>query len=156
VLRWIALAMLAGCGVEYVDHSDSLVDPQLPPRGHTLLAHWLDDAYYQAWTCEPAGHEARSPSPHPRNRICNNAVLHAAAGEATFPVGAASVKELLDDGDGVIGYAVTRKVEEAPDGEGWYWFELQGSHLFADGQGADNCIACHHGSGHDYVYTLVP
>ncbi len=91
-------------------------DPtQTPPSGAAELATWLAAGHYLAWHCEAAGHPARGASAHGRNRICNNAALHAATGDR-FPTGAASVKELLDGNDAIVGYAVARKDADGTDG----------------------------------------
>jgi hypothetical protein len=137
------------------------VDPaQTPPSGAAALATWLAAGHYLSWHCEAAGHPARGASAHGRNRICNNALLRAATG-ARFPVGAASVKELLDANDAIVGYAVARKDAEGTDGGNWYWFERFGSTIYADGAGNSGgartiCVDCHSHATRDFVYTVVP
>lgn len=136
-------------------------DPtQTPPSGAAELATWLAAGHYLAWHCEAAGHPARSPSAHGRNRICNNAALHAATGDR-FPTGAASVKELLDASDAIVGYAVARKDGDGTDGGNWYWFERFGTTIYADGPGTTGgartiCVDCHSHATRDFVYTVVP
>ena len=129
---------------------------------------WLGQKSYATgtWKCESAPHDARSPSPHGKNRICSNATL-SAHGAGAFPVGAAAVKELYDEtGATVVGHAIYRKVKEGA-GEAFYWWEDNGGSTVANGNGDDGaaksiCVGCHAGagsdakhSGHDLVYTQV-
>ena len=129
---------------------------------------WLATGNYKAgsWKCEAAPHAARSPSPHGVNRICSNATL-SAHGAGEFPVGAAGVKELYDQGGTkVVGHAVYRKVK-AGAGDAWYWWEDMNGSTVANGMGDQGavktiCVGCHAGagsdadhSGHDLVYTQV-
>lgn len=165
-------ALAAACGTD-----DPASDAQSPPTtGHTELQAWLARGAYKDWTCEPAVHDARSPSPHGKNRICSND-LASAHGDGPYPIGAASVKELYDDaGAQIVGYAVGLKVSADTTGAGWYWYEnVPLDHpaphddrgVVADGIGSsgaalDICVGCHVGagadaqhSGHDFVYTQV-
>jgi hypothetical protein len=143
-------------------------DSQTPPTGSdSAIAAWLTKADYKNWRCEPAVHDARSPSPHGKNRICSNAKL-SAAGPGEFPIGSASVKEIYDDaGMNVVGYAVATK-ESTGKGEAWYWYEktpamgVVANGLGSSGSALGICVGCHQGagsdanhSGHDFVYTQV-
>ncbi|MGH9886004.1 MAG: hypothetical protein ACREBE_10775, partial [bacterium] len=74
---------------------DDLTDPELPARGTADAPVWLAAGHYRQWHCEPTPHSARPPSPHGKNRICNNDALHV-AGSGDLPAGAASVKEIYD------------------------------------------------------------
>lgn len=129
-----------------------------------------------ASTCEPASHEARSPSPHGKNRICSNTLL-SGNGAGEYPVNAASVKELFaDDGTTIVGYAVARHTSAGAADTAWYWYErVPADHpaphdangVVADGPGDMGpaktiCVGCHTAagsdaqhSGHDFVYTQV-
>jgi hypothetical protein len=137
-------------------YADSVTDPQLPARGLNDLQTWLAAGYYQAWACEDIARPFRSPSPHGRARVCNNDALHAAiaAGTGRFPAGAAAVKEEYD-GDVIVGYAVSRKLEEGTTGKAWYWYEHNANGQFANSAGAEDCTGCHGGAARDYVFTLV-
>ncbi len=167
---------LIGCGASSTDSDGGLPvagDQQTPPQGtDAVMTAWLATGNYKSagWRCESGGHEARSPSPHLRNRICNNTKLTQTA-TGVYPVGAASVKELLtlDGGTEIIGYAVGLKLTAgASTGAGWYWYEKMGQ-LVANGTGdkpgneTTLCTGCHQGagsdaahSGRDFVYTQVP
>src|SRR5262245_2614264 len=127
------LVLLAACATT----PDDPGDPQLPARGADPTTSWLAAGYYLSWHCEAAGHASRPPSPHPRNRTCNNdAIRDTPAG--AFPVGAASVKELLDEADHITGFAVDRKTG---DGE-WYWYEASGADVIVAEQHSDGCVNC--------------
>jgi hypothetical protein len=132
---------------------DDLTDPQLPARGISDARAWLAAGHYQAWRCEPAPHPGRSPSPHGRNRICNNDALRAGTGD--FPVGAAAVKEIYD-GDRIVTYAIARKLTAGAGGDGWYWYEANPDKVYANSEGAENCTGCHSGAPRDFVFTVVP
>jgi len=155
LLAVLALAAAGACA----DHGpgsfgDDLTDPQVPPRGTEDILDWLEVGYYQAWTCEPASHAGRAPSPHGPSRICNNDALHATTSGA-FPVGAVAVKELFE-GTTVTSYAVARKVTAGDGGDRWYWYEGGPDKVFASSEGAGGCVSCHVQAARDYVFTIVP
>lgn len=172
-LKWLTLSLaLTACGAPGTP--DAGLDSQNPPMGTDAdMTAWLVSGNYKSWKCETAGHDARSPSPHGRNRICNNTAL-SSTGAGNYPVGAASVKELLtvDGGTEIVGYAVARKVTagaSATTGGSWFYYEKDKGTLVANGLGdkAGNelmvCTGCHQGagsdamhSGRDFVYTQVP
>lgn len=158
-MRLIVIALLAGCGTDTQvagnppDGADPQGDPQLPPQGHTPLKAWLEAGHYQAWTCEAEAHPARPPGAHGSNRICSNAALSASA-NGTYPVGAASVKELYQNGR-VTGFAVGLKLAEGDAASSWYWYEAFGNNVIADGANRGICVNCHAGAPRDYVFTHV-
>jgi hypothetical protein len=147
-----------------------------PTSGQADVKAWLATGAYKAWKCEPAAHDARSPSPHGKNRICSNAVL-SAHGAGEYPVDSAAVKELFDDeGKNIVGYAVYRHVKAGTTGDTWYWYETvplaspaphDANGVVADGLGGAGpaksiCVGCHSAAGvdadhpgHDFVYTQV-
>jgi hypothetical protein len=139
-------------------------DADTPPTGADAVDAWLAEGHYLDWACEPEPHAARPPGAHGMNRICSNPLLSEHA-DGPYPLGAASVKELIRDGE-IDGYAVTRRIGDG-GAEDWYWFERSGGDLIADGPGdsgepKDLCAGCHAGagadadhSGHDFVYTQV-
>lgn len=141
--------------------TDAASEAQTPPSGAAAVQAWLTAAHYQSWHCEAAPHPARAPSPHGRNRICNNDALHGSTGTGPFPIGAASVKELLDASDQIIGYAVYRKDAEGTDGANWYWYEDMNGQVVADGNGGSGtartiCVDCHSHAPRDFVFTIAP
>lgn len=127
---------------------------QLPPQGRAALVPWLAQGHYLGWACEGEPHPARPPGAHGSNRICSNAALSAST-SGTFPIGAASVKELYRDSE-LIGYAVGRKVSAGTDANSWYWYEAFGASTVADSIGAGLCAGCHDGAPRDNVFTQVP
>ena len=155
----VLLALLLGCTdgdpVAQKDPEDPAPqgDPQLPPQGHAALKAWLGEQHYEGWACEEAPHPARPPGAHGTNRICSNAALSASA-TGTYPVGAASVKELYQNGR-VTGFAVGLKISEGNAAGSWYWYEAYGDSVIADGTNKGICVNCHSGAPRDYVFTQV-
>jgi hypothetical protein len=147
-------------------------DLQTPPQGSdAVISAWITAGSYKGagWRCEAAVHDARSPSPHGKNKICNNTKLSSTAAPAKYPFGAASVKELYAaDGTTIAGYAIALKLVDGDSvGPNWYFYETMGGAVVYNGKGlannADVCSGCHAGagsdamhSGRDFVYTQVP
>lgn len=149
-------------------------DPELPPTtGFEDVEAWLGKGYYKAWHCEGGPHDARSPSPHGINRICNNAKLTGFTSKSEYPVGAAAVKELYNaDGGTIIGYAVEVHTSAGTDTSNWYWYERNptlgapakngSAGLVADGVGPSEgtagtgteqiCTGCHRAAGSDAAH----
>ncbi len=161
-----ALALAAACAEDTDGEGGSTGgDPQLPPQGAEAMKVWLAEGHFEGWKCE-AVHDARSPSPHGRNRVCSND-LASAHTEGEYPVGAASVKELFDASGNILGHAVSVHVVAGTTGASWYWYEVLGGSVAADGLGDAGvplqvCVGCHADaggdamhSGHDFVYTQV-
>jgi hypothetical protein len=146
----------SGCDDGLESYGDDVQDVQVPPRGYRDLRAWLAAGHYLTWHCEPERHASRAPSPHGQNRICNNDVLHAAADDAPFPVGSASVKELFNGAGEIRLFAVYRKAEVGTGGDSWYWYEGFGDDVAANGEGETSCTNCHKRAAHDYVFTVVP
>lgn len=149
---------------------DAAVVSQTPPTGHDAVEAWLTAGDYKSWHCEPAVHEARSPSPHGFNRICSNDLVAAnVSGTGAWPMGAAAVKELYAAQDGaIIGYAVyLKQAADSADGANWYWYERvpldseaphDANGVVADGTGGSGtamtiCVGCHAGAGSDAAHT---
>lgn len=151
-------------------------DTQTPPQEASALEAWLTKGDYKTWSCEPAVHAARMPSPHGFNKICSNDILSADAALAgTWKKGAAAVKELYaaETDTTPIGVAVYLKIaDDSADGNNWYYYERVPSGVVADGFGSAGpaktiCVGCHAGAGkdaahtptvgaRDFVYTPVP
>lgn len=154
-----AIWLTAACAVEGAstpgesEDSQSADTAELPPQGRNALSTWLTEGHYLSWTCEPEAHPARPPGAHGANRICSNAALSASAA-GTYPVGAASVKELYSGG-AITGFAVGRKVTAGTDAASWYWYEAFGTSVVADSVGAGLCAGCHDGAPRDNVFTHV-
>jgi hypothetical protein len=158
----IVVFILTGCGVDTAptsvidDTPDEdvplVVDDQSPPVSHAELVPWLADGAYQTWACEAEAHPARPPGAHRVNRICSNQLLSQTA-DGRYPVGAASVKELVTDGQ-VTGYAVMRKIVDTGQGNDWFWYEAYGDNVLAEGRSIGGCIGCH-SQARDHIFTRV-
>jgi hypothetical protein len=154
-------------GVDASSVGPSAGDEQTPATGSPeAVRAWLDQKLYTKWACEPSAHPRRPGSGHAANRICSNGKLSTHRPETgEFPVGAASVKELYDSSGAPSGYAMAVK-QSLGGGEAWYWYELIGESVVANGRGDSGsaksiCVSCHEGagqggqSGHDQVFTQV-
>jgi hypothetical protein len=137
---------------------------------------WLKTGQYKSWACESAPHDPRGPSIHGPNRVCSNGVISSnATSTASWPSGAAAVKELYLKATDTTpsGYAVYLKTAaDSAGGNNWYYYERSGTMVYADGMGSGGtantiCVACHSqagadathtttANGHDFVYTPVP
>jgi len=154
------LVVLAACGVESTNQPPTGVasdeDPaQVVTRTAAEVGAWLATGEYLTWPCESESHPARPGSGHARNRICNNELVATTPAGAPFPIGAASVKELLDSSDRIVGYAFADKARESDGGRGWYWYEVVGTSTYAASYGAPLCTGCHEDAGHDLLFTVV-
>ncbi|NOT86306.1 MAG: hypothetical protein HOP02_16340 [Methylococcaceae bacterium] len=133
--------------------------PNIPPAGKAAdVEQWLMKGIYKNWACEATKHAGRAPSPHGENRICSNPLL-SASDSGTFPMGAASVKELYS-GDTISGYAVGVKIIAGEGKDTWYWYERLGSSVEGDGIADKACEGCHShaaddGKGRDRTFTRV-
>lgn len=158
------VAMLAALAAGCFEDPHRPGDPaQLVPaaEGSAAVDDWIRAEHYQAWACqeirEPAG-----PSVHGRVRVCANA-LAATHGAGEFPVGAATVKELYDATDVLVGVTLAAHTRAGATSDTWFWFERRGDEITADGWfGArvEACVMCHEAAGrdaahpgHDFVYT---
>lgn len=128
-----------------------------PPTNSAELLPWLEAGEYLTWAAESEPHV--SAGPHGTVRTFINGALLASfeAGLAAHPQGAASVKELYTAGGQPDGWAVMVKVQpDSAGGAGWYWYELLGGDVYADGTGVGLCTGCHGGGGVDLVLTPFP
>jgi len=173
----IAACALTACGSDSTETpaAKDLGSAQLPPtsNGGDVEA-WLATASYKAWTCETASHPQIKVSPHGKNRICSNALITGFTGAVgdERPKGSAAVKELYNDSDALVGYAVSVKLEDKSNGgANWYWYERTPSGVAADGKGDTGgaksiCVSCHTAAGvdndmhfvnesSDYVYDVI-
>jgi len=164
-MRYVMFLALAACGA---------MNDQTPPQGHDAVEAWLADGAYKSWAAEAAVHASRAPSPHGFNRIfANDVIAQNAGGSGTWPVGAASVKELYASASATtpIGIAVYVKLQaDSAGGANWYWYERvpldseaphDNNGVVADGMGdrgaaKDICVGCHAGAGKDAEHTPTP
>ena len=169
-LMAVAMVSLIACGGGTTNTNNPPADDsQTPPiTGRVDIEAWIAKGSYKDWHCEAAVHDARSPSPHGKNRICSNDKVSSTTNES-YPVGSAGVKELYDStGTSIVGYAVYRKVTDGTGGDSWYWYERvpltsaaphDSNGVVADGMGSSGqaqsiCVNCHQGAN-DFVYTRV-
>jgi hypothetical protein len=122
------------------------------PTQAAALLNWLEEESYGTWPAESAPH-ASSGAHFGRVRTFFNPSLAASLqqGNASHPVGAAAVKEILDDKSGQLrGWAVSVKTQPAVGPEAWFWFDhVDGVQLVAE-QASPVCTGCH-SSGVDSV-----
>ncbi|HEY5375584.1 MAG TPA: hypothetical protein VIK01_18015 [Polyangiaceae bacterium] len=169
----LSICALTACGSSDNTASTSAGDAQTPPttNGNDVEA-WLKAGSYKSWSCETVSHPQLKVSPHGQNRICSNDLIASFTGTGERPKGSAAVKELLDDSDAIVGYAVSVKLAAASDsGNGWYWYEripkdsMAAPHdtggVVADGPGTAQtagtklCVGCHSAAGSDDTHTVT-
>jgi cytochrome c553 len=151
--------VLAACAAPRNIDDPAIVPPVL---GRDAIEAWFDADHYQQWTCEPAAHDARAPSPHGRVRLCANPI---AAGDprGVDALDASLVLEIRDAGDAIVGRGAQRHTGDGQDAASWYWYMRvpptsatvhDASGLAADGWGQEGpaatyCSACHGAAGRD-------
>lgn len=130
---------------------------ELPPTDSAELLPWLEAGEYLGWAAESAVHQSTGPHGMVRTFFNQTLVDSYEDGLAAHPQGSATVKELYTAGGQPNGWAVMVKVQpDSAGGDGWYWYELLGETVFADGTGVGLCTGCHSGGGVDYVLTPWP
>lgn len=131
------------------------------PDEAQALVGFLEAKQYAGWAKEAESHPSAGPhGGSVRVYYSPKAAAALKTGAATFPAGAASVKELTS-GASVYGYSVWVKVQEATDsGNGFFWYEL--SHrdggndtVYGNARGSKDCVGCH-GAGKDYSLSTLP
>lgn len=169
----MCLVTVAACASD--DTSTLTSNEQTPPTsGADAAETWLARADYKAWTCEPAIHASRDPSPHGFNRICSNDLISMNATDTgAWPKGSAAVKELYASLTATtpVGYALYVKTDHSSaNGANWYWYERvpldsEAPHdakgVVANGKGGSGpalmiCVGCHAGAGSDVPHTPSP
>ena len=119
--------------------------PDEPVPTGTALRAWLAERRYADWAAESAPHDSLGPHFGRVRTFVNDALLESLnAANDEHPQGAAVVKELYGSSDEVRGWSVM--IKQAPTSAGganWYWLEVFGSSVFADGPGARLCTGCH-------------
>ncbi len=174
----LSICALTACGSDAAAPSSttpsaSAGDTQTPPSTNGAdVETWLKAASYKDWSCETATHPQMKVSPHGHNRICSNDLIASFTGASgdERPKGSAAVKELYDDADKLVGYAVEVKVAETSDeGKNWYWYERvplssaaphDSKGVVADGIGSAGpalsiCVSCHSAAGSDDPHTVT-
>lgn len=131
------------------------------PDNEQELVAFLDAKQYLGWAKEAEYHASTGPHGDAvRVYYSPIAALALTSGAATFPMGAASVKELTSGGS-LYGWAVWVKVQDATEsGHGFFWYEVirQGpgkQTVYGNARGSDDCVGCHSG-GKDYDLSTLP
>lgn len=127
------------------------------PAEASALRPFLESKSYSKWAAEADYHP--SSGPHGEAvKVFYSAKAAAAltAGSATFPQGAAVIKELTSGGS-LYGWAVWVKVDaDSAGGNGLYWYELiqgdAGDKVYGDARGSSDCVGCH-APGRDYLLS---
>jgi hypothetical protein len=116
----------------------------IPTSGPEMLA-WLQAGNYLDWAHESALHRSQGPHAQQVLTYFNEPLLASlAAGNATHPAGAASVKELFNRDSELVGWAVMVKAQDDSDGgNGWYWYEGFGTSFPYSAFGHPACTGCH-------------
>jgi hypothetical protein len=133
----------------------------VPPTEAAALLTWLQSGAYKAWPKESAPHRSMGAHQTLVLTYISPALDKSLGGKApTHPKGAAAVKELLDAGGKLTGWAVSVKTSADSDGgKGWFWYEIlgttAGSQMVANGPGVPLCVGCH-ARGRDAVLTEHP
>jgi hypothetical protein len=170
----LSISALSACGSsDSSTASKSAGDAQTPPTTNGAdVETWLKAGSYKTWSCETVSHPQLKVSPHGQNRICSNDLIASFTGTGERPKGSAAVKELLDDSDAVVGYAVSVKLAATSDsGNNWYWYERiptastaaphDSAGVVADGAGTAQtagtqlCVGCHSAAGMDDTHTVT-
>jgi hypothetical protein len=170
----LSISALAACGSsDSSTASKSAGDAQTPPTTNgTDVEAWLKAGSYKTWSCETVSHPQLKVSPHGQNRICSNDLITSFTSTGERPKGSAAVKELLDDSNAVVGYAVSVKLAATSDsGNNWYWYEripvdsMAAPHdnagVVADGAGSVQtagtklCVGCHSAAGSDDAHSVT-
>jgi len=149
---------LAAAGAAGVGGAAAAFDA--PDEAQALVA-FLEAKHYAGWVKEAEHH--LSAGPHGdgvRVYYSPKAAAALKSGAATFPAGAASVKELTSGGS-LYGYSVWVKVQDATDsGNGFFWYELihhggGNDTVYGNARGSSDCVGCH-SAGKDYSLSTLP
>lgn len=124
------------------------------------IAELVRGSGYRSWVGDPAVRGALENSPHGKVRVFFNEPLVSSlrAGNASHPVGSATVKELYEaDGVTLSGHAVDIKVASGTAADTWLYYEGFAP-SYANpfyGRGLSTCTGCH-SRGSDYVRSPLP
>ena len=143
--------LLAGCDAD----APAAASPP-PPDGEDLQAvqAWLFDGDYLDW-------QRHAPAPG----MVGGAIVYLSPalaaslhdGHSSHPLGAAAVRELVSAESGeMIGWAYMLKLDDAPDGDGWFFYEVFATTRDAAAnlaeRGAPGCVGCH-ADGVDFIHA---
>lgn len=131
------------------------------PDEEQALVAFLNAKQYAGWAKEADYHKSTGPHGDAVRVFYSPKAAQALAGNAaTFPAGAAAVKELTSGGS-LYGWSVWVKVQEATDsGNGFFWYELihhggGNDSVYGNARGSSDCVGCHR-AGKDYDLSTLP
>jgi hypothetical protein len=131
-----------------------------PDNEQDLLA-FIAAKQYASWAKEADYHKSAGPhGDHVKVFYSPKAAAALTAGAATFPAGAAAIKE-LSSGTSVYGYSFWVKVQDATDnGNGFFWYEIihhggGNDSIYGNARGSGDCVGCH-AAGKDYDLSTEP
>lgn len=107
------------------------------------------------WVREPAPHGSSGPHGLVQSSFNDAYVAARRADKYPMPVGAASVKELFEDGGAHKGWAVGIKTAAGDGADTWTWWETTSpsNETVAHGSGIYSCERCHGDSSRDRSLT---
>lgn len=150
----LLLAALAGACVE--GEAEPEPEPVAVPDGSESRAvqDWLIAGHYLEW---------ERFDPPPSSDMVGGARVYLApalvdsleAGNEIHPLGSAAVREILDpEGEAMIGWALSHKLEAGAGPQTWFFYEVFALDADAEAlvaeRGASGCVGCH-GEGVDHV-----
>jgi hypothetical protein len=137
--------------------SGECISPTVPASPAELL-EWLETGEYTTWQAENGPHASTGPHFGAVRTFVDPCLAESLdVGNATHPLGAATVKELYGESNVVLGWSVMIKVAEGSGGDTWYWHENFDGSTYADEVGSDLCTGCHGGQGNvDYFLSPWP
>jgi len=128
-----------------------------PPTNAAELLTWLEAGMYLDWPAESAVHGSSGPHFGDVRTYVNDALLDSLeAGNATHPMGAATVKELYGDAAMPQGWSVNVKVADGMGGDTWYFYEYYNGTTYGDGVGDGTCTGCHGAGSIDFFKSPFP
>jgi hypothetical protein len=135
------------------------------PFQQDAILSYLKSFQYRNWEAAETGtHPSRGPHSKygkPVRTFMNDILSVSMTKEnKEHPVGSTAIKEMYNDSEELIGWAVESKTQPNSDnGRGWYWYEVtstaDGTSPIAIGNGVPGCAGCHM-DGEDYVLTAWP
>ena len=126
---------------------------QVVPTTKAELDKYLEAGDYKDFLSESEVHASTGPHGNGVKTYFTDSLQESLlAGNSEHPIGAAAIKELYD-GDTIDGWAVLVKVrDDGPEELRYYWYEILGGTIYADGEDEPGCSDCHSG-GKDFVLT---
>ncbi len=136
------------------------------PRGNNVvpvvsadLFAYLQANNYSGFAAEAAPHATAGPHDTMVRSYFNSSLdTSIRSGGSSHPIGSAVVKELMNAGGTLTGWAVMVKTARAGAAGDWYFYEVLSTttnNPVANGNGAGGCAGCH-AVGTDYIRSPYP